>query len=381
MKKTISVLLVIAAFFIFAACDKDNPTPPTPPEESPKATNDFLVDTLATVETVALFQNLKTVAQTGVLFGHQDDTAYGVGWRAESERSDVKSIVGDYPAVYGWDLGDIGAANNLDGVSFANMKKWIKETYARGGVNTLSMHLDNPVSGGNAWDNSEVVKHIITGGAKNADYLTTLDLIATFILDLKSDTGDFIPIILRPYHEHNHTWSWWGSSACSVDEYNALWKMTVDYFRDVKGVHNVLYAISPQEISSEAQYLERYPGDDYVDILGLDYYALWDKPAVPRLGTALHIIAKMAEARNKVSALTEVGIDKVPIRDWWTNYLLASVNYSAESKKTAWTLVWRNDSESHFFAPYPGQRSEGDFVKFYQNSFTLFENDLPGMYE
>ena len=371
--------LFLSTVYFFSACTKDNPTPPTPPEDV-KKTNAFLVDTLATVATVALFQNLQTAAQTGVLFGHQDDTAYGVGWVAEAGRSDVKETAGDYPAVYGWDLGDIGGENNLDGVSFANMKRWIKEAYERGGVNTISIHLDNPVSGGNAWDNSEAVKHILPGGIKNATYLKTLDLVADFLSDLKAGDGVLIPIILRPYHEHNHTWSWWGASACSVEEYNALWKMTIDYLRDSKDIHNVLYAISPQEISTEAQYLERYPGDDYVDILGMDYYALWDKSSVPRLGNALHIMAKMAEERNKVSALTEVGIDKVPINDWWTNYLLAAVNHSDDSKKTAWTLVWRNASENHFFAPYPGQKSAPDFKKFYSNPFTLFENDLPDMY-
>ena len=376
-----NMIFIFATVIAFSTCSKDTSTPPTPPEEKPTKTNDFLVDTLATVETVALFQNLQTVAQTGVLFGHQDDTAYGIGWWAETGRSDIKETVGDYPAVYGWDLGDIGAENNLDGVSFANMKTWIREAYERGGINTISMHLDNPASGGNSWDNSEAVKHILPGGANHEDYLKTLDLIAAFLLDLKTGDGTRIPIIFRPYHEHNHTWSWWGASACTVEEYNALWKMTVEYLRDTKGVHNLLYAISPQEISSEAQYLERYPGDEWVDILGMDYYALWDKNAVPRLGNALRIMAKMAEARNKVSALTEVGIDKVAISDWWTNYLLASIRYSRDSKKTAWALVWRNASKDHFFAPYPGHRSAPDFIKFYQHEFTLFESDLPEMYK
>ena len=379
MKKILTIF-IIAGFINIIYCAKDNPTPPTPSDNTSNKTNDFLVDSLATAETVALFNNLKAVAQTGVMFGHQDDTAYGVGWWAEDGRSDVKSVVGDYPAVYGWDLGDIGKEANLDGVNFDNMKTWIKEAYERGGVNTISMHLDNPVTGGNAWDNSEAVKHILPDGARHSEYLKTLDLIAAFLLDLKTDDGAAIPVILRPYHEHNHTWSWWGASACTVDEYNDLWKMTVHYLRDDKGVHNVLYAISPQDINTQAQYLERYPGDDYVDILGLDYYNLWDKATVSRLGATLHFIAQMAQARNKVNAITEIGVENVPIQDWWTNYLLAAIKHSDESRKTAWALVWRNHTEDHFFAPYPGQSSEPDFKKFYADPFTIFESDLPDMY-
>src|SRR5690349_4528547 len=38
-------------------------------------------DTKATPETVRLYTNLQRVSQKGILFGHQDDLAYGVGWQ------------------------------------------------------------------------------------------------------------------------------------------------------------------------------------------------------------------------------------------------------------------------------------------------------------
>ena len=55
---------------------------------------------------------------------------------------------GAYPAVYGWDVGDIHRDRNLDRVSFRRMKSWIREADVRGGINTISMHLDNPVPAG-----------------------------------------------------------------------------------------------------------------------------------------------------------------------------------------------------------------------------------------
>ncbi|MBN2356655.1 beta-mannosidase, partial [candidate division KSB1 bacterium] len=197
----------------------------------------------------------------------------------------------------------------------------------------------------------------------------------------KTAQGTYIPVILRPYHEHNHTWPWWGAGACTVDEYNALWRMTVEYLRDTHNLHHLLYAISPQEINSEAEYLARYPGDRWVDVLGLDYYKLTSKSNVTPLGKTLEVLTAMAEARNKVAALTEVGVEKVPYADWWTGYLLAAIKYSSQSRKIAWALVWRNASKNHFFAPYPGQASMADFLTFYQDPLTLFEKDLPGMYE
>ena len=50
-----------------------------------------------TPETVALLQNLKQAERKGILFGHHDDTAYGIGWEGDKGRSDVKSVCGAYP--------------------------------------------------------------------------------------------------------------------------------------------------------------------------------------------------------------------------------------------------------------------------------------------
>lgn len=373
-------IIFLIFFLCLLTCEK-NPSQPQKPQTPQTKTNSILVDTLATPETIALFTNLQKLHNKGFGFGHQDDLAYGVDWWAVLGESDVKRVCGDYPAVYGWDVGDIGGPTNLDGVSFADMKNWIREAYSRGGINTISMHLDNPVTKGNAWDNSPAVAKILPGGSHHADYLRTLDLIAAFLKDLKTAQGVYIPIILRPYHEHNHTWSWWGAGACTADEYNALWRMTVAHFRDTHQIHHLLYAISPQEITSEADYLARYPGDQWVDILGLDYYNLTTKNNVGPLGRTLEVITKMAEARNKVAALTEVGVEKVPYADWWTGYLLAAIKYSAQSRKIAYALVWRNASKNHFFAPYPGHATMADFLVFYQDPLTLFEKDLPKMYE
>jgi len=377
--KILSYLAFTLIFLVFAnSCSTKKAAEPE--NKTLKRTNNFLVDTLATAETIALFKNLQELAESKLLFGHQDDLAYGIGWQSTAGRSDVKEVCGDYPAVYGWDLGDIHQTNNLDGVSFTQMKGWIKEAFSRGGINTISMHLDNPVTAGNAWDNSPAVKACLPGNPNHTNYLKTLDKIAEFLKDLKTSDGIYIPVIFRPYHEHNHTWSWWGLNSCTADEYNSLWRMTVEHLRDTHNLHHLLYAISPQDITSEAEYLKRYPGDEYVDILGMDNYQLWEVSKINNLMKQCEIVTTLAENRGKIAAITEIGIDKVPISNWWTDYLLAAIKMSQQSKKIAWALVWRNDSKDHHFAPYPGHKSAPNFLKFYRDSVTVFENDLPDMY-
>jgi mannan endo-1,4-beta-mannosidase len=54
-----------------------------------------------------------------------------------------------------------------------------------------------------------------------------------------------------------------------------------------------------------------------------------------------------------------------------------------EKLKLSYVLVWRNDATSptHYYAPFPGQVSEKDFIQFYNDPFTLFENDLKDIYK
>ncbi len=105
------------------------------------------MDENATAETRTLFFRLRQIAQTRMLFGHQDSTAYGVDWSGDAERSDVKDVTGSFPAVYGWDVGHIGGERSLDRVDFGHLKQLIRDAHERGGINTISWHMSNPVTG------------------------------------------------------------------------------------------------------------------------------------------------------------------------------------------------------------------------------------------
>ena len=82
-----------------------------------------------------------------------------------------------------------------------------------------------------------------------------------------------VPIVFRPYHEFDGDWFWWGKSHCTREDFISLWRFTVSYLRDSLDVHNFIYAFSPDnKFNSEAEYLSRYPGDGYVDLVGVDNY-------------------------------------------------------------------------------------------------------------
>lgn len=344
------------------------------------------IDPDATKKTVYLLQNLYQIAERGVMFGHQDDQAYGVGWHAEDGRSDVLETAGKYPAVHGWDLGkDLSSDMNIDSVNYDNMKRWIKAAYRRGGINTFSFHMDNLTSGGDSWDKTPSVKDILPGGAKHDKFLGQLDLLAGFVMDCKG-----IPMIFRPWHEHNGNWFWWGKGNCTEDEYKQLYRFTVEYLRDVKGVHQLLYAFSPDrsqmplDENAEANYLYGYPGDDYVDIIGLDNYGDVGRNSMMPLTAqkknfteSLKLITKLANEKGKVAALTETGLESVKKKDWFTNIILNPIKENEGEIAIAWVLVWRNSNmKNHYYAPYPGHESVEDFRVFEADELTIFEADL-----
>jgi mannan endo-1,4-beta-mannosidase len=341
-----------------------------------------LVDRNATAQTKALFFNLLEIPKKGIIFGHQDDLAYGVNWKAESGRSDVKEVCGDYPGVYGWDISRLGQTENIDSVNFNSMKRWIVEGYERGGIHTVSWHMDNPLTGGNSWDKTSAVAAILPGGQKHEFYKEQLDLVAAFFQSLKGKNGELVPIVFRPFHEHTGNWFWWGKGNCTHEEYVQLWQFTVRYLRDEKQVHNLLWAYSTDQFSSEAQYLEFYPGDDFADILAYDdYHSIKSINEREKLRFRLKTIVTLAEARGKVAALSETGLEGIPISDWFTNVLLGGILSDDTGRRIAWVLVWRNGNNKHHYAPYPGHSSAADFVKFYNDPATLFERDLPNMYK
>lgn len=345
---------------------------------------DLPSDTLATKETIRLYQHLKKLPEKGFLFGHQDDLAYGVEWKYEDGRSDVKDVTGDYPALYGSELGriELDYPADLDGVPFDKTKDYIRQAYGRGGVITISWHLNNPLTGGTAWQPAPgTVAAILPGGAKNALYKGWLDKVAAFLQDLKGPHGEYIPVILRLFHELNGDWFWWGGKNCSPDELKQLWRFTVAYLRDVKGVHHLLYAYNTDRFASEQAYLERYPGDQWVDILGFDIYQAYDIKDNAgfrlMLDKDLGMLDQIAAKKDKVPALTEFGYNGLADSLWWTGTFLPV----AAAHKIAYVMAWRNagakyNGEFEFYVPYKGQGSAGDFLKFYRDGRTLFQQDL-----
>lgn len=329
-------------------------------------------------EAETLLTNLKELPNKGYMFGHHDDTAYGIGWEFEEGRSDVKSVCGDYPGIISFDLGhiELGDSVNLDKVPFNKIRQEIVNQHKRGGMVSLSWHIDNPLTDGDSWDVSDttVVASILPGGSKHDKFIGWLDNLSAFLNSLQTPEGIKIPVFFRPWHEHTGSWFWWGQKLCTTEQYKELWHLTYNHLQE-KGATHLLYAYSPgTEFTDSITYLERYPGDEIIDMIGFDTYQFDRKSYMETMQRALPILTEVGKAHNKIIAITETGFEGVKDTKWWTETLQPAI----AGYPIAYVLVWRNAREriTHFYAPYPGQESAENFKNFYNDSLTLFANDV-----
>lgn len=330
-----------------------------------------------------LMDCLKASVDAGkILYGHQDDLCYGHTWYVENpaedalERSDIKEVCGKYPAMLGLELGEIelGGEKNLDAAAFETIRRAAIKHVERGGVVTISWHPRNPLTGDTAWDVSsdQVVASILEGGENHAKFMGWLQIVGDFFDTLRDADGKLIPFIFRPWHENTGSWFWWGQKLCTREQYIALWQLTFDYMEKERGFDNIVWCFSPNMDVDADGYMERYPGDDIIDIMGFDAYtyvmedaaaqAAACKDFTAKLTWSLEFLTRLGKEHNKVIALSETGLQSFEYPTWWMESLYPAI----KDYPIAYVLTWRNapDMPEHFFGPWKGFKYEDDFKKF-----------------
>ena len=364
-----------------------------------------LADGNATAKTARLFAYLQAVANSDkVMYGHQNELHKKVAGSLAGS-SDTEDMVGDQAAVMGFDAlaltGDELELTEAEKAAGISLSQKLADMYIKaagqGAILTMSCHMPNfdlvekkPKVDGhydfqgyspNRLD-GDVVARILPGGDLNHVYTDYLDMVAEF--DSRLQSAD-VPLIYRPFHENNGSWFWWGASSCSPSQYKNLFRYTVEYLRDVKGLHNLLYAYSPGgPLVDEADYLSRYPGDEFVDVAGFDMYHR--NPAaedawMEGFGKTMKVVGEFAQKHHKAAAVTEVGmlygnsalVVTGNTRPDWFNEALVKI----APENMAYFMTWSNFDEGNFDQPYMVSDSRGHelvngFISFYNRPQSIF---------
>ncbi len=207
---------------------------------------------------------------------------------------DYYNSTGAYPSIAGMDLGRCGlllpTLKDEHRHLLSRAMCELVDYAAKGGIVTIASHFTNPTKDyeksaaisqqdrGHIGDESAWRDLITEGTALNKPFKWELSLDADFLCALR-DNG--LPVIWRPFHELNGGWFWF--SPVQGEEYGgdmpadtlpSVWRYMYNYFNE-RGLDNLLWEYAPNNMNSEraaCDVLYSYPGDEYVDMLGLDWY-------------------------------------------------------------------------------------------------------------
>ena len=328
----------------------------------------------------ALLQYLyRTAAEGKVLMGHHDDTFYGRDWsKGACVKSDLEELSGHRPMVLSVDLCPLELQNGyyMSGSTWEQHRRAIIEQHRRGGITTISWHMYNPVTGKDAWDVSDdrTVRKILRKKDVREKFTHFLDLAAEYILTLRDDEGQLIPLIFRPFHESQGSWFWWGRDFCSSREFVNLWCFTHQYLTQ-KGCTNLLYCFSVSGVTRTVyDYLERFPGADYVDILGTEVYrdnslsgGIEGKRAdfIRRARQNLAVVQQLSQRWKKPICIAESGGENTDDAEWWTRAVLPAL----QGYPVSYINFWANQplsfggGKGKAHCTYPGAKDSQDFLR------------------
>lgn len=146
--------------------------------------------------------------------------------------------------------------------------------------------------------------------------------VAYIINAFVDNDGIHIPVIFRLWHECEAGHFWWGGGSKKI--YKDFYVYTVKKFRQLCPHKNILFGYCKDRYwSTERQYLDRYPGDEFVDVIGFDNYTFGcSKESNEHALLQMRIVSKYAQEHNKVAALFETG-NKLEIQK--KQYLLSDI--------------------------------------------------------
>ncbi len=104
----------------------------------------------------------------------------------------------------------------------------------------------------------------VLANPNSKEYALMLSDIDTIAVQLRKLQDAGIPVLWRPLHEASGGWFWWGAKGPKA--FIQLWQIVFDRLTKVDGIHNLLWVYT-----GDGDPLW-YPGDKYVDVIGLDEY-------------------------------------------------------------------------------------------------------------
>jgi len=223
-----------------------------------------LSDAKASTNAKKIYQYLKDNYGKNIISGQYcDEGIFGhemaVIWKATKK----------FPAMVGLDMIEYSPSRVANGSQGKSIDHAI-QAWEEGSLVTMCWHWNAPkdyLTG--QWYSGFYKEHTninldkIMSGQDQKGYdllISDMDAIAKELTKLRDKD---VPVLWRPLHEASGGWFWWGN--CSADSYKKLYRLMYQKFTEEYELHNLIWVWNGQSA-------DWFPGEDVVDILGIDIY-------------------------------------------------------------------------------------------------------------
>lgn len=289
--------------------------PFTPPALLPIAPQ--LNDTQADYPTRLLMNYLASQYGHKTLSGQQHEVSDNLSFPVQSY---LNKSGGMLPAIRGSDFIEYSPSRLQFGATPDNeTEQTIAWAQQNGGVVSMMWHWNAPTDlintqGMEWWRGfySNATTFDLPGALANpasSDYQLLLRDIDAIAVELQKFEDAGVPVLWRPLHEAQGGWFWWGDHGPQA--FKDLWNLTHDRLTNHHGLHNLIWEFTSS--AAEGDHLDWYPGDEVVDMIGLDIYT---DPSSSMSGQWYDILEHYNG--DKIIALSETGTLPNPeVMDQW----------------------------------------------------------------
>lgn len=217
----------------------------------------------------------------------------------------------------------------------------------------------------------DIIEALKEGTWQHDFILSDIDKVAAILTQLQN-AG--VPVIWRPLHEacgsfkYNNPWFWWGRGG--VEATAELWKLMHDRLVNHHGLNNLIWVWTAQyDKGFEAEMATAYPGDEYVDIVGVDLYRDLDNGEDEAV-----YAARVSDAYNAALAMT-AGKKMVALSE--CGYLL-DLSSSVALNGWSWFMLWNSNIDSN-----PSEDGFGNSTEWiktvFEGSNVVNRGDMPSL--
>ncbi len=195
----------------------------------------------------------------------------------QNERSDlsvIQSASGKLPAIVEGDFMDYSPSRVAYGANPGSLTEdYISLAKNQGYLVSMAWHWNAPTKLVNSADypwwrgfytqgtTFDIATTLAT--PSGSDYQALIRDIDAIAVQLKKFAAADVPVLWRPLHESEGGWFWWGAKG--PEAFKQLWRLTYDRLTNHHGIDNLVWVLTSEDPAW-------YPGDDVVDVVGVDAY-------------------------------------------------------------------------------------------------------------